>query len=363
MKLIIHIGVEKTGTTSIQDFLIKNEIVLNDSGFHILRLGLSANNRHMAAACMDLTKVDDFIISKNLTKKVVRQQFNKNTLEECRQKIMNLPSSIHTVIISSEHFHSRLTKHEEVSRLRDAFSDMFEDIKVVMYLRDQGALIKSLYSTKLRGGYNKSFSDFLIDCRSQDDYFDFHKLFCRWGNVFGESSIVCRIFSRERLVEGSIIKDFCDVVGIVNDKISFDAFHSNESFSEIGIILCLYLNSFISRFDGDRENKHHKRIIKRLSQRYSGSNRLMTQEQYNRVHAQYSESNSALGRILDVEPIFPKLSMPPDSSDGKYEYSLAREFVNLSRFKKINPLNDERSVWTFWLKSNFSFFKYFKRND
>ena len=49
MDLILHIGAEKTGTTSIQASLYKNYKVLRDLGFHVANFLGEPNHKELAA--------------------------------------------------------------------------------------------------------------------------------------------------------------------------------------------------------------------------------------------------------------------------------------------------------------------------
>ena len=60
MKAIVHIGTEKTGTTSIQKFLFQNRKKLRNGGFHFLQSAGSTNNRALPAYFIAEHLYDDF---------------------------------------------------------------------------------------------------------------------------------------------------------------------------------------------------------------------------------------------------------------------------------------------------------------
>ncbi len=65
MKLILHIGTEKTGTTSIQNFLKLNRIKLKKHGYYIPKSPAlpSGNHRWITLIAYDKDRTDDFIKS------------------------------------------------------------------------------------------------------------------------------------------------------------------------------------------------------------------------------------------------------------------------------------------------------------
>ena len=64
MKAIIHIGTEKTGTTTIQEFLHLNRSKLANQGVAYLQSPGLRNNRKLVTYCMKNNKVDNHV--KNL---------------------------------------------------------------------------------------------------------------------------------------------------------------------------------------------------------------------------------------------------------------------------------------------------------
>ena len=53
MKLILHIGMEKTGTTSLQQWLFQNKILLSNNGFGISEILGEGNNRKLPSYFID----------------------------------------------------------------------------------------------------------------------------------------------------------------------------------------------------------------------------------------------------------------------------------------------------------------------
>ena len=60
MKCYLHIGTEKTVTTTIQSFLSTNREYLKDQGFYYLESLGSPNNRYLSLLGFDQSRRDDF---------------------------------------------------------------------------------------------------------------------------------------------------------------------------------------------------------------------------------------------------------------------------------------------------------------
>ena len=118
MKVYIHIGTEKTGTTSIQNFFDLNRQKLQDLGIAYLRSIGHTNNRKLATCCIGLDRKHDAIAALGIEEKDKSEKWQSRILRELRAEVNNLPPNVQTIFISSEHFHSRLINIQELEFLR-----------------------------------------------------------------------------------------------------------------------------------------------------------------------------------------------------------------------------------------------------
>ena len=117
MKLILHIGTAKTGTSSIQGFLKKNIDQLKRNAIYVPKVPMTADGNHRWAPLFaNYNKSDDFVRklrfkSDKDKKRVIDEK--SEFIAECQ----NAVSTCNTIILSSEHFQSRLI---EVDALQEA---------------------------------------------------------------------------------------------------------------------------------------------------------------------------------------------------------------------------------------------------
>jgi hypothetical protein len=186
---IIHIGTEKTGTTSFQDFMKKHH-----SNF--LRLGLlypeklGKNNHRMLATYsvpfeaskaylrkIGIFKVEDFKIFCSTTEAQLRRQVH----DSC---------DVQYCVISSEHFHSRVQELEQIRRIKRLFDELFERVEIYVHLRPQIDVMTSLASTAARGrGIVRK--NFFERTNADSPYFNYNLLVSRWEEVFGVENVFC----------------------------------------------------------------------------------------------------------------------------------------------------------------------------
>ncbi|AXT69661.1 hypothetical protein [Vibrio sp. dhg] len=72
MKLFLHIGTEKTGTTSIQESLYLNKVELISRGFYFVQSVGIKNNRDLPQVFINVNNKDDYFINKKINTKAER---------------------------------------------------------------------------------------------------------------------------------------------------------------------------------------------------------------------------------------------------------------------------------------------------
>jgi len=202
------------------------------------------NNRALPAAFMSGDKKDDFIRQHKLDNVDARQLWKEATLESISREVLQARQSAKAFVISSEHFHSRLLRTDELMDLYSFLSPLFDDIDVFCYLRRQDRMAVSLYSQVLKAGFTPD-AFFPLDVSSQSRdfqlYFDFQALLSRWAQAFGEENVFPRIFSHDALINSDVLDDFLQVtgVGFAGER---DPVKKNLSLSEEAMATLLWLN-------------------------------------------------------------------------------------------------------------------------
>ena len=208
MKAIVHIGTEKTGTTSIQSFLYQNRSALRKSGYHFLQCAGKTNNRDVPTYCMSKDRDDDFYRNLGITTVDGRRAYKRTFIQKLEKELSGLPANTRAVIISSEHFHSRLQTREEVQNVHRLLSRYFSEIDIVCYLRDQITTCTSCYSTALKSGNSSSFIEFVERCTPDSHYYNYWEMLQHWESCFGPDALHVSLFSFEHFLNGNLLDDF-----------------------------------------------------------------------------------------------------------------------------------------------------------
>ena len=208
MKAIVHIGTEKTGTTSIQQYLYMNREKLSSAGYHFVQSPGKTNNQALPAYCISDEKFDDFFRDRGITTLDERQRFKQSFIKEFEYELQSLPENIHTVLISSEHFHSRIRTEKEMDNVYELMSTYFDEIKIICYLREQIETCTSYYSTILKNGDIESFRRFLSRCNPKNPYFNYQIILEKWERFFGLDSLDVSLFAKDYFLNGNLLDDF-----------------------------------------------------------------------------------------------------------------------------------------------------------
>lgn len=307
-KLYLHIGTEKTGTTSIQAFLDKNRDELLNKGFCLLSCGGVKNQRAIPAYCMDDAHYDDFFKDRQIDTLEKKKEFRKELYDAYNKEMDSLDDSVHSVIITSEHFHSRLTSRDAIQRFKNLISGHFSEIVIICYIREQSALAASLYSTAIVAGSQVDFSAFLSRCTPDKYYYNYQKLLGHWSAVFSSACFNIRIFSKDELYNNDLIEDFC--VAVDENLLSFtdrELEIENESLSNMGIMIGRAINASLGRYEKNgKVNQVRRHAIKVVSRFFNGHENNISIEQYKEIRELFRESNQEVNKkyFKDREELF-----------------------------------------------------------
>jgi len=317
VRAILHIGTEKTGTTSIQSFLTQNREGLKQFGYAYLQSAGLPSNRKLATYCFNSDRHDDHHVALGIIEPAQREQWRLNFERDFDHEIKSLEAGIHSVFISNEQLHSRLFALEEIERVRDLLSGYFESVEVYVYLRRQDKMACSLYSTALKCGH--SMDQILPQVPDTDHYYNYEVLLDKWCDVFGKDSITVRVFDRKELIDGDLLSDFLNVSNSLNielEKLVLPGME-NESLlppAQEYLRLCNQVPGAASPRESDNVRNM---LITSLEALYGGKPRLPTRGQATEFYQKFSASNNRVAKKwFNRETLFEeKFSEYPESSE------------------------------------------------
>lgn len=205
-RALLHIGLEKTGTTAVQEFLQINRHTLLEQHRIWTPDYLGRGSQWLLAAlAYDAAREDD--LTANLGSPTARQA----RLDEVRRKITysvrHQPADL--FCFSSEHLSSRLTTTAELHSLKRFLSDLFDEIRIVLYVREPIRMAISRQSTVVKLGH----ASFQLPAPARAAaVLDFRAVIERWEAVF-PGGMCIRLYD-EASEQFNLIADFCSVLGL-----------------------------------------------------------------------------------------------------------------------------------------------------
>lgn len=300
-QIVLHIGTEKTATKTLQHTLYQHRIWLQSQGVYYLTTSGRIEARSLAAAVLCDDVPDDYLAQQGIHDAQARGVFRREVTRWVRDTLAGLPAAVHTVVISSEHFHSRLRRPVQLQRLREMLGVGGPDFRVVAYLRRQVDLLASYYSTELKNGGTRSLQEAAQAlCRPQNPYYHYADLLERWAEAFGSDAISPACFTAREWHGGELVQDFLVRSGLtarVPGLALTPAPVHNESLMPAGQALLLVLNCAIAGagYEGSAAREWQP-LRERLAGPLAGKGATLPREQAVAYQAAFDAGNLAVCR-------------------------------------------------------------------
>jgi hypothetical protein len=220
-RIIFHIGLERTGTTSLQNYCFKNRRKLAEYSvlYPTKNYGFQRNNHSGLVASYLPPEQSDYFVPATPSQ---RPQVLDSLLREIGA------SSARTVILSSEHFSSRF-RQREICQLSSDFKGL--DVKIVMFFRDHLSRFYSTYATHVAGGGHttvEQYCDLLLQTSSMElRYADMVAL---WERAFGRQNLEVRRFKKGK----NVLAEFFGAQGVAPLNAEFLAATKTEWLDPLG---------------------------------------------------------------------------------------------------------------------------------
>jgi len=277
---------------------------------------------------MATAKYDDYFNKLGIDSPERKLQFCTKLKQDIESELLSLPESVHSVIISSEHFHSRTTTLPEVQNVHDLLSPFFANIKVICYLREQSATCTSLYSTVIKGGSQntQAFEKLKSGCNPNNIYYNYYNMLANWGEVFGTENLVVRRYDKRNFVNGDLIDDFFSILDTsLVSMLDRETDTTNQSLNPFGQIVGLAINKSMPVHENDEVmNRVRNRTFHKLYATFKGDGRALSKEDYKAIYDSFAESNTKLNQAyFGVNQNFFEYREPKENSALELDDSLS----------------------------------------
>lgn len=246
-KAFIHIGTEKTGTTSLQEFFAGNRAGFDAHKFYYPDTPGDTNHQKLAIYCApentrDLRPFFGLGTDDRLANFQNRFPVNlKNEIDNHRSK---------SILFSNEHLSSRIQSKQQIFKLQELMKYLGLDPTIIIYLRRQDQMMLSSYSTAVKSGSTRPFE---IDLNPKR--YNYYDILNDWAFVFGKDKIKVKIYNRKHWKNGNLMEDFLESLNIN----SFEAFGQSDKKPNKSLDrhLIKYLSVFNAHIPTIKDNKYN----------------------------------------------------------------------------------------------------------
>ncbi|CAH1208424.1 hypothetical protein PAECIP111891_03217 [Paenibacillus allorhizoplanae] len=250
--IYIHIGLSKTGTTSLQNFLTVNHSrLLNHNIFYPIdtQKKYIQWNQHVGLV-PSLTKEKLIFFSDD------ENYVNGEALEEFLDDIGKIEQD--NILISSEFF-LRLYKDDSIKLLQTSLRNY--NTKIILYVRRQDEYYISTRSERAKVGFPNriSVTNCISDTCLNDSVFlevaNYYKLINRWSKAFGKENMIVRVFEKEKLYKNDLFSDFLNIFGIEMNNTFEITKNLNETLSLEKVQLLQQLSQYLVSYSNVNNKK------------------------------------------------------------------------------------------------------------
>jgi|GEM_PF-1096170 len=260
-KLLLHIGTGKTGSSTLQKTLKRQQQEDALNGIAYPKIGSLSNHNELCTLVMPHDRVRRDIRSKYPSANSDYECF-RSSIRQALDYALSQDNK--NLILSGEYFCG--FSDDEVVLFKELLEQYnFSEIKVVVYFRPPVELYLSQIQQRI-----KASSKFA----NPNNYKFYYKdIYTRWK--FSFKNIEVREFKKERLVEGDVVSDFYSLINSffgVNLTVPKKIGKSNESLSTAGMLIQHEYRRFIYPSDNNVFKKDSTHLLKLINdaERMSG---------------------------------------------------------------------------------------------
>lgn len=204
---VLHIGLGKCGTTSVQFFLFRNRDRLAELG--VLNPVSAGRQRH--------TELGFFVKTRReLARTIEWQRLGIESLDEWRQRFRRrlrreiVKSGLPRALFTDEDLFS--SSEQAVTRMRRLMGRLAAGVRLVAYVRRQDDHMVSRYQQAVKIGETARLDEYAA--RDWAWKYDYGMQLSRWQRVLQPARVVLRRYEPGRFEGGSLYQDFLGAIGI-----------------------------------------------------------------------------------------------------------------------------------------------------
>lgn len=290
-KAYIHIGLEKTGSTYIQEFFEINRGIL--SKISLYRPSPLKDKNDVVMSLLGIAGIDDNTSIHEIV------GLTQNDLEHHNKTLIRALRDSREIgldaWISSELISSRLLSNVQINQFYKSLLDVYDQVEIIIFVRRQEELILSLYSTALRNGIKKPL---VLDQDKLPKRINALQILEAWKNLVGSDKLTVlpyfEDFSDQEII--SLLLNHLKKIDFVSE-FHFPKTRPNKSLSYIGQEIMRRILEEYGKLDKNLRRKVEKMIE---IETQNDSKFRPTQFTIEAARADYSQVNIDLSKFMQV---------------------------------------------------------------
>ncbi|MFN9546013.1 MAG: hypothetical protein ACK6AD_02935 [Cyanobacteriota bacterium] len=245
----LHIGVPKTGSTSIQASLASGQQQLAEHGYYYPVFEI--NHRFLTSAFLERPETFDYNEFLSLSASEINER-NDNNLRRLESEFQ--ASGCTNLVLSSEHL--VLLSELSIRRLQDYLHANFANTIVVVYFRHPLSSAASMIQEMIKNGVST------LDLLTAHPPFNRPKRILKsWSRCFDPKFIRVRDFSYQSLVNHDLIADFLYCIDFRGDVNLFPRLYKRQSLSMPAVLIANQLASLYPKYSPARAPQHRLSLL------------------------------------------------------------------------------------------------------
>lgn len=305
-RLVLHIGMPKTGSTAIQAGIARNKMALSRHGIAASAALGGPNNVFFSSLFSG--RVPNSLKNRGLsTRKEWDQTIHDNSLwQRLNNEIASMASDQHTYLVSSEHLAG--LEEDHISALMSWAGQRFEATDIVCYARDQVTAIPSSWQMRVRSGSRESLRYFTAK-ELRSGRFNRLAFAQRWAVAAPQSNLWFYEFPGDR--GGDVTRHFfADVLGLDGYEVQHETQRTNESLSFAVTQAWRAINTLfpVKRVGPNRQSRINRRLRKFASRALRSTTKKPTFSEKDalKIRNFFAESNRLFAEQY-LQPPMPKI--------------------------------------------------------
>jgi len=341
-KIFLHVGTEKTGSTSIQTMLHNNHQLLQKKGFYLPQT--IGHPCHINLTACALGSIQNHPIRRlfNITDDATFATYKAETINDLMDELGE--TSCEKILISDEHINSHLVR----PNLMEDYAKILQLIgsveKIFIYLRRQDLFRLSLFSEAVKAGNLKAFDidNPLIPFKVIPNRFNYARILKRLSDVFGKEKIIVRLFRKNELVGGDAVIDYLSHVNLDPRELDLTSQSRNSSLDSTIIKPLAEVTETLKKDPDPLSEEIRQHMVNRVRAAFQGKGPIMHPKSHTDFLKKFEDINQSVKTLYFSDRTAPLFEPVAPLSDTATYYPSG----SLSVREMTEELNSREKIET-----------------